>query len=238
LIPEATQLISALVDGVTVQEVRARALEGDLFPQRARSTRIRIWKSLNQRYLTHGILWVVDALKKAYSIGPQSQELVLLLYLHYALRDRLTYDFVTDILWTRWHSQQLGVTTDDLKNVLDEAGASQPKIERWSQHTRDRLASSIIAALRDFGILTGIQKKTIQRPMLPLLIAEHILRILIAEGHRGMDILRDSTWRLFFLKEHEVSDVLGKLAQQRIVRFERVGNTVVLETPPEWEEDA
>ena len=161
-----------------------------------------------------------------------------MLYLHYALRDRLSFDFVTKVLWERWLNKQLVVITEDVKSVLDRASDSQPQIERWSQITRDRLCQSIIAALRDFGLLTGIQKKCIQHPMLPLSTAEHMLRILIAEGVRGMDIIRNESWRLFLYQEHEVSDILGKLAQQRSIRFERVGNTVVLETPSEWEAGA
>jgi hypothetical protein len=237
LIAEATSAVAALVDGASISETRVRAFDGNIFPQRARSTRERIWKSLYQRYFVHDIQWVADDLIKAYSIGFHSQELVSMLYLHYALRDRLVFDFVTDFLWSRWQDKYLVVTTDDIKNLLDQAAPLQPQIERWSQNTRDHLCSSIIAALRDFGVLTGTQKKRLQRPMLPLFTAEHILRILITEGLRGMDIIRDSTWRLFFYHEHEVSDILGKLSQQRIIRFERVGNTVVLETPPEWEED-
>jgi len=236
LIPEATRVVASLLDGLSIPEIRLRALEGDLFPQRARSTRERIWKSLNQRYFAHGIPWVVDTLQEAYKIGPQSQEFVSLLYLHYALRDRLVFDFVTDVLWNRWHDKQLVVTTDDVKNLLDQAAPSQPQIERWSQNTRDRLCNSIIAALRDFGVLSGTQNKKLQRPVLPLFTAEHLLRILIAEGVRGMDIIRDKSWRLFLYQEHEVSDILGKLAQQRSIRYERVGSTVVLDTPPEWEE--
>jgi len=236
LIAEAARVVASLVDGLSIPEIRLRALEGDLFPQRARSTRERIWKSLNQRYLAHGIPWVVDALQKAYKIGPHSPELISLLYLHYAFRDRLAFDFITQILWDRWQSKSLVVTPEDVKNVLDRASESQPQIERWSQTTRDRLCQSIIAALRDFGVLTGTQKKWLQRPMLPLFTAEHLLRILIAEGVRGMDIIRDKSWRLFLYQEHEVSDILGKLAQQRSIRYERVGSTVVLDTPPEWEE--
>ena len=58
-------------------------------------------------------------------------------------------------------------------------------------------------------------------------------RILVSEGRRGREVIRDMSWRLFLLIEPEVSATPAKLAQVGIVRFEKVGATVVLETPRE-----
>lgn len=96
------------------------------------------------------------------------------------------------------------------------------------------VASPRVAALRDLGLLKGIYKKTLGQPILPLPTAEHLLRILIAEGLRGGEILRDTSWRLFFRTENDVAHLLSQLAQERRIRFERVGGTVVLQVPEEW----
>jgi hypothetical protein len=233
LIPEAGKVIESLRSGLSLDELRARALDGDLFPQRARATRKRIWALLHYRYLSQPN-WVLSALQSAYGEGAHSQELVSLLYLHYALRDRLTHDFVTQILWDRWVNQQLSVSREDLLFLLDQTSEAQPQIQRWTESTRIKLAGSILTALRDFGVLEGRQKKTLVQPTLPLSTAEHILRILTAEGLRGSEVLRDSSWRLFFCEENDVAHILSQLAQERRIHFERVGSTVVLDTPPEW----
>ena len=193
MIKEAISVVASLHEGKSLSEIRLCAFDGDLFPQRARSSRSRIWNSLHQRYLAHNIPWVIEALQQAYKFGPQSAELLSMLYLHYALRDRLVFDFVTEVLWTRWQEKQLAVTSAELKNLLDQAVITQPQITCWSQTTRDHLCRSIIAALRDFAVFYGSRKKKLQRPVLPLFTAEHLLRILIAEGVRGMDIIRDQS---------------------------------------------
>jgi len=233
LIPEAGRVIEGLRSGLSLDELRAMALEGDLFPQRARATRKRIWVLLHYRYLSQPD-WVLSALQSAYDEGAHSQEFVSLLYLHYALRDRLTHDFVTQILWDRWANQQLSVSREDLLFLLDQTSEAQPQIQRWTESTRIKLAGSILTALRDFGVLKGRQKKTLVQPTLPLSTAEHFLRILTAEGLRGSEVLRDSSWRLFFCEENDVAHMLSQLAQERRIHFERVGSTVVLDTPPEW----
>jgi hypothetical protein len=233
LIAEAGRVIERLRSGLSLDELRARALDGDLFPQRARATRKRIWVLLHYRYLSQPD-WVLSALQSAYGEGAHSQEFVSFLYLHYALRDHLTYDFVTEILWDRWGNQQRSVVREDVLSLLDQAAGAQPQIQRWTESTHLRLAGSILTALRDFGVLEGKQKKTLVRPMLPLSAAEHLLRILTAEGLRGSQVLRDSSWRLFFREENDVAHILSLLAQERRIHFERVGSTVVLDTPQEW----
>jgi hypothetical protein len=158
-----------------------------------------------------------------------------LLYLHFALRDHLTYDFVTSVVWSRWNDQIMRVSKEDIIFLLDQASETQQQINQWTEQSRVKLSRSILAALRDFGLLEGKREKRIVKPALPLSTARHLLRILIAEGIRGIDILRDNTWKLFLYQEHEVADALARLAQERVIRFERTGSTIVLQTPPEWE---
>jgi len=233
LITETGRVIEGLRSQLSLDELRAMALDGDLFSQRARSTRKRIWDAIHYMYLSQPE-WGLYDLQVAYGKGPQSREFTSLLYLHYASKDHLTYDFVTHILWSRWVNHQLPVAREDVLSLLDEASKTQPQIQRWGESTRLKLARSILTALRDFGVLEGKQKKTLVRPVLPLPTAEHLLRVLTAAGLRGSAVLRDSSWRLFFYEENDVAYILSQLAQERRIHFERVGSTVVLDTPHEW----
>jgi len=234
LIEEAGLVVGALALGLSVDEVRDRALNGVLFEQRSRNNRERIWDSLHHRYLTHRLEWVLASLEEAYARGPHSQEFVSFLYLHYALRDSLTFDFITQSLWERWTNDRLSVSREDVLYRMDKTPESQPNVRRWKEGTRVKLATSTLTALRDFGVLKGKKKKVLLRPVLPLFTAEHLLRLLTAEGIGGLDILLDVSWRLFFYTEEDVADTLHKLAQERRIQFERAGSTVVLNTPIEW----
>lgn len=223
---DAAQVFAALRNGLTVEQIRDGAREGKLLSQRGRSSRDRIWASLHHRYLTHRIPWVIGALVDALGKGEQSLEFISLLYLHYALRDRLTFDFVTKVLWNRGYTNRPVVQRTDLVDLLDEAAAEQPQIARWTEKSRLKVANSILTALRDFGVLEGTRNKVLVRPALPLDTAEHLLRVLIAEGLRGRQVLEDPTWRLFMLGPQDVAATLAKLAQEGRIRFEKVGRTV------------
>lgn len=235
-ITEAASVFAAVRNGLTVVQLRDGAYSGKLLPQRGRASRERVWASLYQRYFVHGVAWVVAALSDAFAKGQQSPEFVSLLYLHYAIRDRLTFDFVTQVLWDKGYASRPVIQRTDVLDLLDQAATEQPQISRWTEISRRKLANSILTALRDFGVLQGIRNKILVRPFLPLGTAEHLLRILIAEGRRGRQVLEDTTWRLFMLGPEDVAGVLAKLAQAGRIRFEKAGRTVVLETPPAWEE--
>lgn len=233
LIPEIEKVLTALDKGLPLDQVRQRALDGDIFTQRAWATRERIWRAIQRMYLTQPE-WGLTDLREAFALGSQSHEFRSLLYLHYALRDHLTFDFVTQVLWPRWQARQLAVSPEDLRSFMDQAAETQPQVAQWAEVTRSRLARHILAALRDFGVLEGQQKKTLVQPLLPLFTARHLLRILIEEGCQGMQVLRDPTWQLFFHTENDVAHTLGRLAQEQVIRFERVGDTVVLQAPQDW----
>ncbi|MBW3543523.1 MAG: DUF1819 family protein [Planctomycetes bacterium] len=234
LIEEAGRVFSALAKGNGMDETRKAAVSGALLSQRSRANRERIWTLIQQRYLLSD--WLTEQLIAERSDGAHNPEFIGLLYLLYALRDRLTFDFVTRVLPERGEGKL--VTRGDVLDWLKQCAPAEPQIERWTESTRVKLAGSILTALRDFGVLTGKQKKRVARPLLPLGVAEALLRILIAEGYRGRDVVVDPTWRLFLRTSPEVVATLAALAADGRIRFEKVGATVVLETPAEWEEES
>jgi len=234
LIEEAAHLVGAISSGLSLDEVRRQALEGILLRQRSRLTRQTIWRRLHYRLFAHGTGWVLKDLEEACGLGSHSAEFASMVYLHYALRDRLTFDFMTEIVWQHWVAGIQTVSRDDLLSYLDQAAETQDQISKWTESSRRKLAASILTALRDFGVLKGTQKKTIIRPQLPASTAEHILRLLTVEGLRGSEVLSSPTWRLFLLMPDDVAHVLSQLAQERRIHFERAGSTVVLNTPAEW----
>lgn len=236
LIDEAGRVFAALSNGASIENVRDQVLNGALLPQRSRENRERIWTSIQTRYILPSAPWLTSQLAEVSADGAHSQDFVSLLYVLYALRDRLTFDFVTGVLWPKGHQTRPVVSRNDVLDLLKQAAEHQPQIERWAESTRIKLAGSILTALRDFGILEGQQKKILVRPVLSLSTAEALARILTSEGRRGRQVLEDPAWRLFLLTEAEVASILAKLAQQGTLQFEKVGSTVVLETPSAWEE--
>lgn len=230
LISEAHLVFRALASGKSLDDVRSACLGGKLLRQSARETRRRIWTALNWRFFAWSPpAWVVSDLAAASRADVTSPRFVGLVYLHFARRDRLTFDFVVDKLWPRWKAGARDVRRGDVLDFLAESESGQPA--RWRESTRVKLAGNVLSALRDFGLLSGVQRKALQRPVVAPEVVLHLCRLLDAEGLRGRALLEARDWRLFLWDIQDTSQALAQLAQRGDVRFERSGRTVVLDVP-------
>ena len=232
LITEAHAVFRKVRSGATPEELRVACFAGKVLRQAARETRRRIWWALHWRYFSwNPPQWVLADLGEASAGDVTDRAFVGLAYLHYVRRDRLTFDFVTDRLWARHHSKAPDVTRDDVLDFLASYECRDSGIKKWRESTRKKLAGNVLSALRDFGVLTGVQRKSLLRPVVPPEVALHLCRLLDCEGLRGRALLEAKDWRLFLWEPHDTSLALAQLAQRGDIRFERSGRTVVLEIP-------
>ncbi|MBI2837089.1 MAG: DUF1819 family protein [Acidobacteria bacterium] len=230
LVSEARAIFRAVADGFAIKDLRQACVAGHLLRHPAMETRRHIWNSLRHRYLAWGPpVWVVADLADAASGESRSRIFTGLAYLHYARRDRLTFDFVTEWLWGVWREKNLAVTRDDVLDFITEYEHRDAAVRRWRDSTRLKLAGNVLSALRDFGLFTGVQRKVLQRPQVPLEVVLHLCRLLDAEGLRGRSLLDAVDWRLFLFEAHDVSQALAQLAQRRDIHFEKSGRTTVLD---------
>jgi BrxA len=234
LVDETAKVLNELLRADVIADVRRQVLTGSLLPQRSRNTRRHIWTAINRRYLNLMPNWAVDDLAGSARGSLNNRSLISLIYLHFCLRDRLTYDFVTRVVWRHWLQNRLNISREDVLSFLDEAAGEHPQIRVWSTSSRLKLAGNVLTALRDFGMLEGVQRKLIIKPDLPAVTAEHLVRLEATEGLKGVEVLQSSDWKLFLRTENEVAELLQKLSSPGGIRFERVGTTVLLNTPPEW----
>lgn len=232
LIVEFQAMFRVLTPATSLGEFRERCLRGTILRQRARETRHRIWGALHWRFFAWSPpRWVVAELVDAARNESSLPRFIGLLYVHYARRDRLTFDFVTRKLWELWRSKTVEVRRNDVLDFLAAYEDGHPQVRTWRESTRKKLAGNVLSALRDFGLLKGVQRKVIQQPTVPLEVVLHLCRLLNSEGLRGRALLEAPDWRLFLWGPHEAAEALAQLAQTGKLRFERSGKTVILEVP-------
>jgi len=231
LLGEAQAVFRKLAHGKTLNDLRVASLEGVLLPRQARETRNRIWDALHWRFFAWNPPgWVLADISEAACGEVTDPTFVGLVYVHYARRDRLTFDFVTEDLWPRWRRKNREVGRADVTDFL--AVHADGQWAAWRESTRLKLAGNVLTALRDFGLLSGVQRKVLQRPVVPPEVVLHVCRLLNAGGLRGRGLLEACDWRLFLWDTPDVAQALAGLAQRGEIRFERSGRTVVLEVPP------
>jgi hypothetical protein len=229
LLRETHSMFRALAIGKSLGEVRRSCLEGRLFRQSARETRRRIWHALHWRFFAWAPPdWVIADIADAAREEVTSPRFIGLVYLHYARRDQLTFDFVTEKVLPQWRDRTREVRRSD---VVDFLKIAHEQTGQWRESTRIKLAGNVLSALRDFGLLAGVQRKFIQRPVVDQGVVLHLCRLLETEGLRGRTLLEARDWRLFLWDVQDTSHALVRLAQHGELRFERSGRTVVLDVP-------
>jgi hypothetical protein len=228
LLEESYAVFKAVEHGLPLAEVRSGVIDGKLFQKKSIATRRSIWMALRHRYLTADP-YVVRSLANATQYGAQSLEYKSLGYLYYTLRDRTVFDLVTGPIWEKWRSGSSSLDPSDFISFVESLSAEHPSVKQWRESTKIRLGRNIFAALRDFGLLVGTQKKSIQQPGVSQETLFHLLSILDAEGLRGGSLLAARDWRLFLLTETQVVGHMVDLARNGWIRFERSGRVVILE---------
>lgn len=184
--------------------------------------------ALRHRYFSVDPL-VAYSLTQAAALGLDSVEFRSLAYFYYAIRDRVVLEFVTGPIWNKWRTGSPLIDRGDFLDYVDRLSTQHPGVKRWRESTRIRLCQNVFTALRDFGLLRGIQKKAIQQPGVALETLFHLLAVLWAEGARGAAVLAAPDWRLFLLSETQVAESLAEMARNGWIRFERSGRVVILE---------
>ena len=228
LLKESFAVFRAVAEGLPLADVRAGILDGRLFQKTSIATRQSIWMALRHRYFSRDPL-VARSLAAASLSGSDSVEFRSLAYLYWAVRDRVVFEFVTGPIWNHWQAGSVSVRREDFLAFIDRLSEQHPTVKHWRESTRIRLCQNVLTALRDFGLLKGIQRKAIQQPGVALETLFHLLTLLWAEGARGAAIIAAPDWRLFLLSETQVAEYLAQMARSGWIRFERSGRVVILE---------
>ena len=229
LIEEIFGVFSAVRKGLPIGEIRKATLTGEILRKSSFETRRKIMNAITHRYFWPNSEWSVRCLASATENGVRSPAFVSLAYLYYALRDRLTFEFIVGPVWERWRNRSTSLSPVEVLAFLDHQATNEPLIRKWRESTRNKLASNALTALREFGVLQGVYSKQIRKPATSAETTFHLLCILLAEGLEGRSVVEAPDWRLFLWSESEVAHALSELSQKRWIRFEKSGRTVMLE---------
>jgi hypothetical protein len=193
-----------LADGHSVDKLQQAIREQALLGKRTREARRTYWRLIFWRYLTPSESAVTRALAALLCREADDPALQCVLYFHFCLADRLTFDVATDLLRTLQQQGRDIIITADVEAYIRAGAATHPEMDDWSSRTLSRLASSVLSALRDFGRLAGSAKKRLVQLPLPDELLVYVCKFLSAEGKTARGILEAPDFRLWGRTPHEV----------------------------------
>jgi len=235
LIDETYLILQAYNERDNIRDFRNNVVHRQILPHTSYHTRRTIWNHIFKRYFKHGNEWVINCLKESVKAGKDSIDFLSLLYLYYVLRDRFTYMFITDRLWSIWDSKTISIGAEDVRDYLEEISDDFIEVTHWREKTKRKLAQNTIRSLTAFGLLKGKGRKTIQQPSISNEAVFHLLCVLWDEGNRGKQIIEAPDWRMFLFDATNISYNLSRLSILGWIGFEKSGSTVMIDLKREHE---
>jgi len=229
MLSELSRILVILRGGYQRENIRELVFLENVFNKRTYENKSAVWKRLNHRYFRTGSDWIISCLVQSEANGINSTNFLSLAYLYYVLSDQTAFNFVTSYIWLKWKSGVSNINVGDFYAFINENKENAPELGKWRETTRNRLARNTLSALRDFGLLTGTTIKHIQRPTISSEAVYHLLVILWAEGRRGRALLEAEDWKLFLWNDADTANALLGLAQRGWIKFERSGQTVIVD---------
>jgi len=140
-------------------------------------------------------------------------------------------DFSREFLLPRLSTARAGVEQFEVLDWLNAKGS------RWSPTVSTKVASGLLAALRDFGILEGHTSKRLASLRLPIGSFAYLAFCLHKLGALGRGLVFHHDWQLFLLHTPDVEHNFLEAHQRRLVEYHAAGSTVNLSFPCETLED-
>lgn len=215
-IPEETRLFLLTYGKTTgrpderLAQTRQLLLEGRL-PQRARASRVTMVNRIQKRLVSWDPPpWVLDDLV-AFANTDSLDTLRAALLLHVCRQDYLLYSVVQTLIVAKWEQGDVLVDIGHIQRFLDMASSNHPEIAGWTYTTRKKLCSTVLSTLRDYGLLQGKARKKIVEPVVPKLVAHHLVRLLTTEGVNREGLAQHPDWRLWLWTPERTSAMLASL---------------------------
>lgn len=229
LIADTRVLLQAWDFAKSVEDNLSSARERNIFAKAARSRAEDILRIFRQRYFDDpevGEMLAVVAGRPGWA-----RVLERLLYFYSARNDRLLYDVVTEFLAPRQEIGHLDTPTAELRRQVQNWVDEGKTTSRWSAETIEHVNWSLLATLRDFGVLEGRTHKRISVPAVPIEAFVLLACALARDGANGEGLVRHPDWRLFFLQQLGVERLLLEAHQRHLLEYHAAGRVTRITLP-------
>jgi hypothetical protein len=229
LVDETMVALRLVAEGKSEEILRFEFLQEDLLGKDTHETRRTIWQKLHQRFFVDWKRAV--ALARMVAKASDFNQARLFIYYDLCFSESILFDAVTHPIYDRFQNGFNGIEISDLQVWLDGIQTDHPEVVNWSPQTRKKVLSNILTVLRDFGLMSGVYRKSFERVFVGTSLAGYVLYSLRARssnfGPRA--VIEAPDWRLFFLEESDVVNLLGELTHEGHCKFQKQGEIMTLD---------
>lgn len=215
--------------GISQEDNLKRIMEENLIGKQSRTRTAEIVKAFRQRYCSDAK--VLEALCFLSKSRIDQRDLNMILFFMTAQADPLIYDTVTEFLPPYRQHPDLPITVPSLISKINIWLKEGRISENWSDVTVKRVAEGLLSTLRDFGILNGLNRKTIAAFSVPPKAFAFISAILAADGLSGKNLLQCEKWAVLLISATQVERAFIEANQLHLLKYNAMGSIVRIDYP-------
>jgi hypothetical protein len=125
-----------------------------------------------------------------------------------------------------WYSEgRIGVTVEQARSWLESLrrGGELPE---WTDTVRTKVARGLLAALRDFGVLSGSVRKEFNPPGMSAKGFAYVAYREYQQGTSARALVESAIWRRWLLDARWVNDLLTQVERLGLLDYARAGSAV------------
>ena len=229
LISDTKTLLSQWDLSKDVPENFERFRSENVLGKATRSRVVDILKIFRQRYFDDPE--VGQSLAALVQGGVPSAWVDPLLYYYSVKNDETLRAIVVEIIYTRQMGGYADVSSELVMRRLRDWVSEGKTTSDWGEITILRVAQNAMAALRDFGVLSGKTVKSITPIYLPAESFAFLAFEMRRRATSGDQILHSEDWKLFFLPVEGVERFFLEAHQERLLSYYAAGSVIRLEFP-------
>jgi hypothetical protein len=139
--------------------------------------------------------------------------------------DELLAAFAEGPLFGWWEAGRVSIDVNEVVGWLGEL-ALNGETPPWADSTRIEVARHLLAALRDFGILTGAVRKEFPRASLSIAGFGYVAFRLHETGASSRALSASPVWRRWLLDQARVTELFHEAARNGLLRYSSAGSAV------------
>lgn len=229
LLEETKRVLNLINQGASIEDAREQVVVENLLGKHTRKRRENVWQSIHRRYISGRSEEFIRLLAYVVVSPLIEQAKRQILFYELAMSDRLVYDLTVGCLYKLYHEGRSLATKADIHNWFDSAADLHPELKKWSEHTRENIAQTYLALVKDFGMLSGRVTKSFVKPFVPAPSFLWILYRLRDDGLTTKGIIRAKDFHLLLMDQSDVIHIANECARSGYLNFQAAGDIYDLE---------
>ncbi|MBD0266189.1 MAG: DUF1819 family protein [Tolypothrix sp. Co-bin9] len=223
LVEETKSLLSIYKSGMTPSQLHANALESGLFPMvSARRLKNIITECFTPRYIKTDSAKYLKPISSTSTASTFNQFLLVFT----ALANKILFDFIKEVYWSKYASGRDTLSTTDAKNFVTNAVREGKTQQEWSETTIRRVSSYLIGCCADYGMLSTSRSSV--RQVQSTRLQEHTLLFfsywLHYQGVGDNSIVSHDIWKIFGLEPSYVREELKRISKNSWLIVQSAGD--------------